>query len=646
MTRQMFIWRFLAVAIPATLVVLGLHLADRATTLDKWQQHMEVQVQETSAMLMADLRDASTDAMLLADDSLLQHQSAQAMDMLAERFMSLARFHPQYQQVRFIDASGMERIRVNSVSGKVWRVAENGLQDKSGRDYFQEAAKLPDESLRLSRLDLNIEHGQIERPLNPMLRFSVPVHSSRGQLLGVIVINYGVAPLLDRLFNAADSSGPRMMLLNAQGAWLAGGAEQDRWGGMLEHDRTFKQADPQAWPMLPTLSGEELVHWSSGSDRGVTRRVLPTDLVEIGSLSGWTSDRISSADPYWLVSAQADVATILAPAHERLQIAIVLLVLGLSIWAFVMRGWGKLKILSATAMQQAHKLAKVVEQTTDHVLITDKEGRMDYVNPAFCHATGYEQREVIGENPRLLKSGQHSSEFYANMWKRIKQGENFQDLFINRRKNGMLYYEEKTISPLLDEKGKITHFVSTGKDITESKITRLAFYDPLTGLVNRVLFLDRLEHEISHARRSKQTIAVMFLDLDGFKGVNDELGHEAGDKLLVEFARRVSALMRRSDTFARIGGDEFAVLLKEIKNESDAEDVANKILQTMESEWLVDGKQVFVGVSIGISLYPSEEVDAGGLLKKADQAMYQAKQGGRNRYSLYQPSISNAITGD
>ncbi|MFH2135470.1 MAG: diguanylate cyclase [Pseudomonadota bacterium] len=646
MTRQMFIWRFLAIAIPAILIVFSLHLADRATALDRWQQSMEAQVQRTSATLMADLREASTDAMLLADDSLLQHQSVQAMDMLAERFISLARFHPHYQQVRFIDASGMERVRVNSVGGKVWRVAERELQDKSGRDYFRDAVSLPADSLRLSHLDLNIEHGKIERPLNPMLRFSVPVNSPRGERLGVIVINYGVAPVLAKLFDTEDPSGLRMMLLNAEGAWLGGGAEQDRWGGMLEHDRTFKQADPQAWSMFPTWQGEGLVKWASGPVRGVTRRVLPTDLVDIDNLSGWSSERISSADPFWLVSGQADVATILAPAAERLQIALVLLVIGLSIWAFVMRGWGKLKILSAAAMAQAHKLAKVVEQTTDHVLITDKEGRMDYVNPAFCHATGYEQREVIGENPRLLKSGQHTSEFYADMWKRIKQGETFQDLFINRRKNGMLYYEEKTIAPLLDEQGKVTHFVSTGKDITESKITRLAFYDPLTQLVNRVLFLDRLEHEISHARRAKQTIAVMFLDLDGFKGVNDDLGHEAGDMLLVEFARRVSVLMRRSDTFARIGGDEFAVLLKDIKNESDAEDVATKILQTMESEWEVDGKEVNIGVSIGISLYPSEEVDANGLLKKADQAMYEAKLGGRNRYSLYSSSLDEEITGD
>jgi diguanylate cyclase (GGDEF)-like protein/PAS domain S-box-containing protein len=646
MTRQMFIWRFLAVAIPAILVVLSLHLADRVTTLDKWQQQMEAQVQKSSATLMGDFREASTDAMLLADDGLLQHRSVQAMDMLAERFISLARFHPHYQQVRFIDASGMERLRVDSKDGKVWRVAENELQDKSGRDYFQDAVNLSANSLRLSHLDLNIEHGKIEQPLNPMLRFSVPVLSARGKRLGVIVINYGVAPVLAKLFNDEDPSGLHMMLLNAQGAWLGGVVEQDRWGGILEHGRTFKLANPQAWTMMPIEQGTNFVQWTSGQYYGATRRVMPTDFVEKERLGGWSSSRISSADPFWLVSGQADVAVILASTYERLQVALVLLVVGLSLWAFVMRGWGELKILSAVAMQQAHKLAKVVEQTTDHVLITDKDGRMDYVNPAFCLATGYEQREVIGENPRLLKSGQHSSEFYAEMWKRIKQGENFQDLFINRRKNGMLYYEEKTIAPLHDEDGKVTHFVSTGKDITESKITRLAFYDPLTELVNRVLFLDRLEHEISHARRSKQTIAVMFLDLDGFKGVNDELGHEAGDQLLIEFSKRVSALMRRSDTFARIGGDEFAVLLKDIKNESDAEDVATKILQTMASEWIVDGKKVTIGVSIGISLYPSEEVDANGLLKKADQAMYEAKLGGRNRYSLYHATLNEEIAGD
>ncbi|MDD2700924.1 MAG: diguanylate cyclase [Sideroxydans sp.] len=646
MTRQMFIWRFLAVAIPAMMVVLGLHLADRVTTLEKWQQRMAAQVQKTATMLMADFREASTDAMLMADDALLRHQSPQAMDMLAERFMSLARFNPHFQQIRFIDASGQERLRVDSRAGKIWRVAEQSLQDKSGRDYFQEAISLPPNSLRLSHLDLNIEHGQIERPLNPMLRFSVPVHSAQGGRLGVVVINYGVAPVLAKLFNTADASGAQMTLLNARGAWLGGGAEQDRWGGMLEHERTFSQANPQAWEKMAVAQGPGIVQWSSGRSYGTTMRVTAVDFVGADGLGAWPDATVSCADPFWLVSGQEDVATILAPTYGRLQVALVLLVLGLSLWAFVMRGWGKLKILSAEAMKQAHKLSKVVEQTTDHVLITDPAGKLDYVNPAFCFATGYEQREVIGATPSILKSGQHSNEFYRNMWARIKQGETFQDLFINRRKNGMLYYEEKTIAPLLDEKGAVTHFVSTGKDITESKITRLAFYDPLTNLVNRVLFLDRLEHEISHARRSHQTIAVMYLDLDGFKAVNDGLGHEAGDKLLVEFAHRVSALMRRSDTFARIGGDEFAVLLKEIKSESDAEDAANKILQAMEAEWIVEEKEVAIGVSIGISLYPSEEVDANGLLKKADQAMYDAKLGGRNRYSLYRPSISEQDSGD
>lgn len=646
MTRQMFFWRFFVIAVPAMLIVLVLHLGDRLTTLATWQQHMEAQVQESSATLTSAFREVATDALMLAEDPLVQNPSPAALNLMAQRFQTLAHYHPHYQQIRFIDAFGMERLRVNSLNGKVWRVADSELQDKSGRDYFREAIDLPPNSLRLSRLDLNIEHGQIERPLNPMLRFSVPVSAAGGLRAGVIVINYGVGPVLKELFGRDDPSGMRMMLLNDKGAWLGGGAEEDRWAGMLDHDRTFKRLHPEAWETMPVLPQVGIVQWSIEQMMGAAKRIIPTDFMVREGLQGTQAVQVSSADPYWIVSSQAPMSVVFAPVYERLKVAITLLVLGLSIWAFVMRGWGRLKILSVEAMRQAQKLAKVVEQTSDHVLITDQEGRTDYVNPAFCLATGYEQREVIGENPRFLKSGQHPKDFYVNMWQRIKQGETFQDLFINRRKDGMLYYEEKTVAPLHDDAGKVTHFVSTGKDITESKITRLAFYDPLTELVNRVLFLDRLEHEISHARRSKQTIAVMYLDLDGFKAVNDGLGHKAGDMLLVEFARRVSALMRRSDTFARIGGDEFAVLLKEIKHASDAEEVANKILQAMEPEWNVDGSKVVIGVSIGISLYPSEEVDAHGLLSKADQAMYLAKLGGRNRYSLYQASLNEAAVGD
>jgi diguanylate cyclase (GGDEF)-like protein/PAS domain S-box-containing protein len=632
MTRQMFLWRFLSVAIPAVLIVLGLHIGDRMTTLQQWQQHMDAHVNKSVSELTGTFHEAATDALMLSDDRTVRQSS---LDAMSERFVSLARFHPHYQQIRFIDADGMERLRVNSRDGKIWRTTPNELQDKSARDYFQDAVDLPSGSLRLSRLDLNIEHGQIERPLNPMLRFSAPVISHSGKHLGVIVINYGVGRVLSSMFDKLDESGMRAMLLNESGAWLGGGEEADRWGSLLGRERTFKSMLPQVWDRLIAQNDDSVMQWSSDDLYGAAARIEPMKFLRPESFGSAPDAKISSTEHFWIVGSQIDEATLFAPVYERLQVALVLLTLGLSLWAFVMRGWGRLKILSMEALQQVQKLAKVVEQTSDHVLITDKRGLADYVNPAFCHATGYGHHEVIGENLRILKSGQHSEGFYRDMWSRITRGETFQDLFINRRKDGSLYYEEKTISPLLDDAGKATHFVSTGKDITESKITKMAFYDALTGLANRVLFLDRLQHEMSHARRAKQLIAVMYLDLDGFKNVNDDLGHEAGDKLLADFAKRISTLMRRSDTFARLGGDEFAILLKEIKDPADAEDVAQKILQEMQKPWRVEGVHVNLGVSIGISLYPFDEVDSKGLLKQADQAMYQAKKGGRNRFAVY-----------
>lgn len=632
----MFYWRFLVVAIPVVFVALGLHLADRAVTLEKWQQQMESQIKSVSGSLTADFHEVAIDAVLLAEDSMLQLRSERALEVLAERFDSLAHHKPNYQQIRFIDTAGMERLRINSNADRVWRVPERELQNKSGRDYFQEAINLPRHSIRISALDLNIEHGQIERPLNPMLRFSAPVSAADGKRLGVIVINYGVGPVLAKLFDAQDTSGLRKMLLNQNGAWLGGGAEADRWGGLLDHGRTFRQAYAQAWTQFPTQENAALVQWSSEQVQGAALRLVPTDFVRADIAGGRGMGlKVGSADPFWLAVVEADNDTIYAAPNERLIIGLILLSGGLVLWAFAMRGWGKLKILSMEAMKEANKLAKVVEMTTDHILITDPDGSIDYVNPAFCQATGYEKREVIGQTPRILKSGQHTQAFYQDVWARIKRGETIQELFVNRRKDSELYYEEKTISPLLDDTGQITSFISTGKDISGSKVTRMAFYDSLTGLANRALFLDRLQHEIEHAQRTGQTVAVMFLDLDGFKAVNDEFGHDAGDNLLIEFSRRVGLVMRRSDTLARFGGDEFAALLKDVKSAADAEEVASKILQETKEPWRLGKIQVNIGVSIGISFYPSEAIDSNELLKRADQAMYQAKQFGKNRYFIY-----------
>ncbi|MBI4985458.1 MAG: diguanylate cyclase, partial [Rhodocyclales bacterium] len=344
---------------------------------------------------------------------------------------------------------------------------------------------------------------------------------------------------------------------------------------------------------------------------------------------------VSSADPWWAVVSEVDTAAVAVGPNSRLTVGLALAGTGLVLWAIAMLGVQRFKRAAHDATQRARQLAQVVEQTSDVVFITDPKGRISYVNPAFSAVTGYSEAEAKAQTPAILKSGQHPDDFYAVLWARLNQGLSFRDLFINRRRDGTLFYEEKTISPLTDEGGRIVSYVSTGKDITESKVTRLAFYDQLTGLVNRSLFLDRLQNEIVYAGRTGQHIAVLYMDLDGFKAINDTLGHDAGDAVLKEFALRVGALMRKSDTLARLGGDEFAVLLKEVDGIADVEAVAAKIVATVMSPWRLGERQPVVGVSIGISLFPSENVDSLNLLARADSAMYAAKRSGSNRYVVF-----------
>ena len=207
-----------------------------------------------------------------------------------------------------------------------------------------------------------------------------------------------------------------------------------------------------------------------------------------------------------------------------------------------------------------HKLSSAIEQTADSVVITDLHGTIEYVNPAFEKNTGFRRAEAVGQTPRIVKSGKHDAEFYRRLWDTILRGEAFRDVLVNRRKDGTLYYEEKTITPLKDEKGRITHFVSTGKDVTErmeaqERLDRLAYYDTLTGLPNRNLFRDRLRHALERVQRAGRTVATLVLDLDNFKAVNDSLGHEVGDLLLKAISERLRACVREEDTVARLGGE-------------------------------------------------------------------------------------------
>ena len=297
------------------------------------------------------------------------------------------------------------------------------------------------------------------------------------------------------------------------------------------------------------------------------------------------------------------------------------------------------------AEQQMQKLTRVVEQTDDTVLITNREGITEYVNPAFEKKTGYRADEVLGRRPNRVKSGMHDTEFYERLWASILNGKIFRDVFINRRKDGSLFHEEKTITPLKDENGDVTHFVATGKDITERVETQkqlqyLAHHDALTGLPNRTLLIDRLDHAFAQARRAERLVAVLFLDLDRFKTINDSLGHGAGDALLKAVADRLQRCVRKSDSIARLGGDEFTIVLEGVKDVREVIIVAEKILEAIARPISIEGHEVFVTTSIGVTLFPIDDEDVETVLKHADTAMYRAKKAGGNTYEFFTADMS------
>ncbi len=299
----------------------------------------------------------------------------------------------------------------------------------------------------------------------------------------------------------------------------------------------------------------------------------------------------------------------------------------------------------AQAQHEATKLSRALEQTADSVLITGPSGVIEYVNSAFTASTGYQAAEVIGQRPNVLKSGRHDLEFYRKLWDVINHGEVFRDVLVNKKKSGELYYEEKTITPLKNDDGTITHFISTGKDITErmqtqERLHHLAYHDLLTELPNRLLFLERLEHALTLCKGTQRRVAVLYLDLDRFKIINDTLGHEAGDELL----KKVSGVLQRcayeGDTIARLGGDEYAVLLENIASADDVPLAARKILDAIVHPLVVGGQELFITSSIGIAVYPDDGSNADTLLTNADVAMYRAKDHGGNNYQYYSSEMN------
>ena len=290
------------------------------------------------------------------------------------------------------------------------------------------------------------------------------------------------------------------------------------------------------------------------------------------------------------------------------------------------------------------KVSRVVEQSPNVVLITDTQCNIEYVNPRFTLLTGYTREEAIGKKPRILKSGKTPPEVYKQLWRTITSGTEWRGEFCNKKKNGELYWVSSLISSIKNAEGVITNFIEIAEDITErmhaeEKIHQLAYYDALTGLPNRALYNDRLSLALSRAQRTREMLAVLFLDLDRFKDMNDTLGHSIGDQLLKTVAGRLTDSLRKEDTVTRLGGDEFTLLLPGMAQTEDVAGIAQKILEAVKKPLTLGGHELNITASIGIAIYPADGEDADALLKNADTAMYHAKEQGRNNYQFFTPAL-------
>ena len=285
----------------------------------------------------------------------------------------------------------------------------------------------------------------------------------------------------------------------------------------------------------------------------------------------------------------------------------------------------------------------VFESAAEAIMVTDAANRIVRVNPAFTAITGYTAEEVLGRDPELLRSGRHAPAFYAEMWAALAAQGRWEGEIYNRHKNGDVYVVWLSIVRIADEDGDQGHHLAVFHDITrrkeaEEQLRHRAYHDVLTELPNRVLFYDRLQAALNQAKRYQRSIALLMVDLDRFKEVNDSLGHPAGDELLVETARRLVSCVRESDTVARLGGDEFAIIITDMTQAAEAEQVAQRAVELLAAPYHLDAGTVSISGCIGIALYPQHGQDGEQLQYSADHALYAAKTAGRNGYRIYAPT--------
>lgn len=449
-------------------------------------------------------------------------------------------------------------------------------------------------------------------------RFGIAV-GAEGERVGALVLDYPAEELYATLGTVRGSSGVPVLVTSNGVAVLPPRADRPPL-------QRFQARFPDAWQRIQLRPGGQFRSSSGLFSFGTT---VPAQ---------------AEAPPVYFVSFVPD-EQIEALARDEWRSALPFLLLALLLWTAAYWGLQRLTRARELSRSESRMLSAVVEQTSDLVYITNLDGTIRYVNPSFESVTGYSQSEAVGASTSILASGEHDRAFYARLWRTLERGESFEALFTNRKRDGSLYYQQTTLSPLHAPGGSIIGYVSTGKDVSaqlqaESRLKLLAYRHPLTGLPNRALLTERAETAIDHARGAERMIALLMLDIDRFKRINSSLGHEAGDKLLLQVAGRLQSCVGAGDTVAHLGGDQFALLLEDLASPERIHAAVEHVLHSFETPFRLTGGEIGLSTAVGVAVFPGDAEDAGHLIERAGTALQNAKHPGRARYQFYSREMS------
>ena len=587
--------------------------------------------------------------------------------------------HAQYLQIRYIDAAGDEMVRVDSDGhGSIKVVGGQDLQHKADSHYVSETLKLRMGESYVSDVELNREHGVIQYPNVPVLRLATPVYDDTGKAAALIIINTAT----ERMFSEvrSESNGIKRYIANSDGHFIKHPDADKTFGWERGFDLRIGDTEPDLAELVKhhdayirfhradrELDGFQKVFFSPVDPSRywlLTVHIPETVVFEDTNaalnmmlLYGFAIGLILLLAVVWFVSGKIVGPIVrLAAAAGKLQagdlsvrvdasaVSDELVTLFQAINAFAENQQRATGELERKVAEQTKNLSAVIDHIVDGIITISERGTIKSFNPAAHRIFGYTDAEVIGQNVKILMPEPYHSEHDGYLHHHMMTGDK-KVIGIGRevtgmRKDGSTFPMELAVSAVAVDGRR--HFVGITRDITERKqaeeaMRKMAHYDHLTDLPNRALLHDRLTHALATAKRHGSSLALLFIDLDGFKAVNDTLGHEAGDRLLQQVAERLQACVREADTVSRLGGDEFAVILSDI---GDADAVAKKadlMITSVSAVYSQIDAQCTVGCSIGIALYPADGETSKALLASADVAMYAVKNDGKNHYRFYQP---------